>query len=180
MPQFHKPSRLQSSSPPLAADSSNTIAAPDTIASLYSRDRKQYTSSDDVSGRSGQPGLRPPESLPKLPRSPSLHFHKRPKIAPTFNLAVIGSRKTGKTSFIRALLSRCEFAHPAESVAGEQDIKRFQSFGAAANSGRPKTTDFTEALHMEILDFRGDRLTLTCVDSPGWDKDALGMLLPDS
>lgn len=193
VPQFHKPNRLQSPvqnqdlqshiPPPLPGPASG--AGQTSIASLYSRRASTGRPSTSTPTSNGHaptidPHAQPAaaaqaQSIPRLPKSPSLQMHKRPKLAPAFNLAVVGARRTGKTSFIRALVSRCELAHQRVSVAGEQDLKRVSAFGAHAGHGtRVKSTEFTESLNLEVLDSRGDRLSLTCVDAPGWDKDSLG------
>lgn len=178
LPHFHKPSRLQADhTRHLPLDytlSVNRDAANGSIASLYSREQFSRSTEHANTGESPPFQKQFPQSVYSLPKSPSLQIHKRQRQAPAFNLAVIGPRKTGKTSFIRALFSRCELAQHPNTVAGEQDLKRIQSFGSTYN-GKVKSTDVTESLTVEMLDGRGDRLALTCVDTSGWDNNSLGL-----
>lgn len=170
---FHKPVRLQQSLNQYEQDLSG-FGEPygrESIASLYSREH-YARSMERVSLRQSSHA----SPAPPLPRTPSLNISKRHRVPQAFNLAVIGPRDTGKTSFLRSLVSRCELAHSADVVAGEQDRKRLQQFGTT-RSGRVKPTGVTDSLSLDILDVRGERLALTCVDAPGWEADNLGQCL---
>ncbi|KIJ54549.1 hypothetical protein M422DRAFT_240616 [Sphaerobolus stellatus SS14] len=137
-----------------------------TIASLFT------PSPSKVAGLFGS-GVPPPPSSYNAPgnarsRTGSNSRARRAKAAPTFNVMVVGPRRTGKTSLINLLLNTSNIS-PGNT---QEQLNAFNAF----RKKPPRPTRTLESATIEILQAApnrspssDDRIALKCIDTPGLD-----------
>ncbi|KAF9781879.1 Septin-domain-containing protein [Thelephora terrestris] len=107
-------------------------------------------------------GKRPPPSAfdKKAARGARVN-PRRGKVAPTFNLMIVGGQGTGKTSLLQLLLDTADIsptATPDQRAAVDKFIR-----------GSPERTQEIKTACVEICESKYDRVLLTVVDTPGLD-----------
>ncbi|KAJ7069728.1 septin family protein [Mycena amicta] len=93
---------------------------------------------------------------PVAPRS-----SQRRRVAPTFNLMVVGAKRTGKTSLLRLLVETADVS-PTATPDQRAAMQRFLR-------GSPKSTQVIETACIEICESRFDRVLFSIIDTPGLD-----------
>ncbi|KAG1715725.1 hypothetical protein ID866_1441 [Astraeus odoratus] len=136
---FHKPFRLQPGHP-----AHNGIP----ISSLY----MSHPPSAFENWRS---------VTPSIASVANRRAHKKNRASPAFNLMVVGSRGTGKTSLLRLLLETSDISH----TSTEEQRASLQRF----LQGDLKQTQSINTACVEICESRYDRVLLTVIDTPGLD-----------
>ncbi|KAG6831925.1 hypothetical protein H0H92_006526 [Tricholoma furcatifolium] len=86
---------------------------------------------------------------------------RRARIPPTFNLMVVGSKGTGKTSLLRLLLDTADIS-PTATIDQQTALDRFLR-------GPTKSTKSIETACIETCESRFDRVLLSVIDTPGLD-----------
>ena len=178
---FHKPSGFRASSPPppsVPRSTSNPegFARYDepaqTTHSPYGYSHQspggRHSSTFSIASLYPSPAtLPPPPSLPPLgvPKSASLpNVRRAHKSPPTFNLIVVGAKKTGKTALVKTLLGNLAV------LGNEDELARVARFGLVSGRQEPKVarTQKAQAVTVEVLG-RGDKFQLTVIDTVGLD-----------
>ncbi|KAG5636183.1 hypothetical protein H0H81_008889 [Sphagnurus paluster] len=95
------------------------------------------------------------------PNTIGRYSQRRARVAPTFNLMVVGGRGTGKTSLLRLLLDTADIS-PTATIDQRAALDRFLR-------GPSKTTQSIETACVEICESRFDRVLLSVIDTPGLD-----------
>ncbi|KAG6884955.1 hypothetical protein C0993_007070 [Termitomyces sp. T159_Od127] len=91
----------------------------------------------------------------------SRYSQRRARVPPTFNLMVVGSKGTGKTSLLRLLLDTADIS-PTATIDQKAALDRFLQ-------GSTKPTQSIETACIEICESRFDRVLLSVIDTPGLD-----------
>ncbi|KAH8825360.1 septin family protein [Flagelloscypha sp. PMI_526] len=86
---------------------------------------------------------------------------RRAKLAPTFNLMVVGGQGTGKTNMLRLLLETADIS-PTATADQRAALERFLH-------GGNKATANIETVCVEITESKFDRVLFSVVDTPGLD-----------
>ncbi|KAF9013263.1 Septin-domain-containing protein [Cyathus striatus] len=97
----------------------------------------------------------------KVGTSAGRFSQRRTRVPPTFNLMVVGSKGTGKTSLLRLLLETAEIS-PTASSEQRTNVDRFLK-------GSQKPTPSIQSASVEICESRFDRILLSAIDTPGFD-----------
>ncbi|KAJ7600632.1 septin family protein [Mycena floridula] len=95
------------------------------------------------------------------PKSAGRYSQRRARAPPTFNLMVVGSQGTGKTSLLRLLLETADVS-PTATADQRAALDRFLR-------GPPKTTQTISTACVEICESRFDRVLFSVIDTPGLD-----------
>ncbi|GJJ15538.1 hypothetical protein Clacol_009816 [Clathrus columnatus] len=146
---FHKPFRE-------STDQGIGTPKPSNIAALFGTGIPPPPSSFNGLGTRGR--------ITTHPRTAS----RRAKHAPTFNIMVVGGKKTGKTSFLRLLLS-------TSNISPTNTPEQLATLASYRSANFTPTTVISTAC-VEILQSSPnrtptpeDRIALTCIDTPGLD-----------
>ncbi|KAG6890627.1 hypothetical protein C0995_006603 [Termitomyces sp. Mi166 len=91
----------------------------------------------------------------------SRYSQRRARVAPTFNILVVGGKGTGKTSLLRLLLDTADIS-PTATIDQKAALDRFLQ-------GSTKPTQSIETACIELCESRFDRVLLSVVDTPGLD-----------
>lgn len=83
------------------------------------------------------------------------------RVPPKFNILVAGGQATGKTSFVKLLLSTCDVS----PTAPDNDISAIKAFCEAPI----RHTKTLKSLSVEVCEERHERVQLTVIDAPGFD-----------
>jgi len=86
---------------------------------------------------------------------------RRARVPPTFNIMVVGSQSTGKTSLLRLLLETADIS-PTATVDQRTAMEKFLRQTL-------KRTQSIQTACVEICESRYDRVLLSVVDTPGLD-----------
>ncbi|KAF7314283.1 Septin family p-loop GTPase [Mycena kentingensis (nom. inval.)] len=89
------------------------------------------------------------------------YSQRRARVPPTFNLMVVGAKRTGKTSLLRLLVETADVS-PTATNDQRTAMQRFLR-------GSPKTTGQIETACIEICESRFDRVLFSVIDTPGLD-----------
>nr|GAT60217.1 septin family p-loop GTPase [Mycena chlorophos] len=89
------------------------------------------------------------------------YSQRRARVSPTFNLMVVGARRTGKTSLLRLLVETADVS-PTATPDQRAAMQRFLR-------GSPKATQAIETACLEITESRYDRVLFSVIDTPGLD-----------
>ncbi|KAF7298964.1 Septin family p-loop GTPase [Mycena indigotica] len=89
------------------------------------------------------------------------YSQRRARVSPTFNLMVVGARRTGKTSLLRLLVETADIS-PTATPDQRAAMQRFLR-------GSPKSTTAIETAVIEICESRFDRVLFSVIDTPGLD-----------
>ncbi|KIY45641.1 hypothetical protein FISHEDRAFT_76486 [Fistulina hepatica ATCC 64428] len=87
------------------------------------------------------------------------YTQRRARLPPTFNVIVVGSQGTGKTSFLRLLLETADVS-PAATADQRAAYDRFLA-------GKAKPTTAIQTACVEICESRFERVLLSVIDTPG-------------
>ncbi|KAK4690750.1 hypothetical protein P7C70_g9498, partial [Phenoliferia sp. Uapishka_3] len=108
----------------------------------------------------------PPGGIPKSASLPNVR--RSHKVPPTFNIIVVGAKKTGKTALIKTILGNLKLSGTAEMKG------RVERFGLVSGRGfgqEPKVarTVKAQAVSVDVVQGRQEKFTLTCIDTVGLD-----------
>jgi hypothetical protein len=90
------------------------------------------------------------------------------RLPPTFNLVVAGPISTGKTAYLKTLLSQSDLP----SSTTQETKEAIARFGCTAQGRLRATQDWT-TLNLEVME-KGERLNLTVHDTPGFELSSFG------
>lgn len=150
-----RPGKVKAESPVVAFHRPSSSSAGPPRASVLRKSRSEHGHDDQTIA-----SLYSRELMPPARSTPTASRRARPS-PPTLNIMVVGRRSSGKTSWLKTLLSGLELAPGANKAEHAQRVEAF------CRDEHTNATKTTSSLSIDILSDTQDRIALTLFDTVG-------------